>query len=197
MSTASCRDRMWELNGRAKQFHHTKIYVPDQKSYVNGILHEPSGMSEYRNGKDEPIVSPEGLYDLNSDSAWLTVNNYNALVLNTRNMLIADIDFGDARLNRFAGAKDCDDVVVSLNDLDRLDEERVEFGPFAFAAQSYRIYRTQSGCRVICTSLSLPWNDMGWAATCFMRFPAERSQIHGTLRSSEVLPGTLDSEAVA
>lgn len=176
MSTALCRDRKWELCNRAKQFYHTKIYVPGQKNYVDGILHEPSGMSEYRHGKDEPIVCPDGVYDLESDSAWLTVNNYNALVLNTRNMLIADIDFGDARLNRFAGAKDCEDVMANIHGLDRLDGEygwdfeHLHYRPLAFAQQSYRVYQTHSGCRVICTSLALPWEEMGWAATCFMRF---------------------------
>jgi hypothetical protein len=158
-----------ELAKRATQFHNTTIYVPEKKSYVDGILHEPLGMSTYKHG-DEPMVSPDGLYDLPSDSSWLTVNAYNALVLNTRNMLIADIDFGDDRLNRFAGAKDCEDVVGNLKDLDWLDEEYMTFDPIKFASQSYRIYRTHSGCRVICTSMVLPWEEMGWAATCFMRF---------------------------
>jgi hypothetical protein len=159
-----------ELAKRATQFHHTTIYVPEKKNYLDGLLHEPLGMSKYKQGKDEPIVSSEGIYDLASDSSWLTVNTYNAVVLNTRNMLIADIDFGDPRLNRFAGAQDCDDVVANLNDLGRLDEEHMKFEWVAFAKQSYRIYRTHSGCRVICTSMAWPWEEMGWAATCFMRF---------------------------
>src|SRR5581483_5084005 len=84
------------------------------------------GVFPYRNG-DEPIVDPEGLYDLDATNAWLTVNQYNALVLNTSNMLIADIDFGDPRLSRFAGARDCDDVIENLDDLAYLDEDL--FGP--------------------------------------------------------------------
>jgi hypothetical protein len=167
MSTALSRDRKWELNSRASWFHHTTIYVPEQKNYVAGILHEPPGMSKYRHGKDEPIVSAEELYDLSSESSWLTVNAYNALVLNTRNMLIADIDFGNARLNRFAGANDCENVVGNLKDLEWLDEEYMQVD---FAKQSYRIYRTHSGCRVICTSMAFPWEEEGWAATCLMRF---------------------------
>ena len=93
MSTL-CSDRKLELAKRATQFHNTTIYVPEQQDYVVGFLREPLGMSEYKQHEDEPMVSPEGIYALASDSAWLTVNAYNALVLNTRNMLIADIDFG-------------------------------------------------------------------------------------------------------
>ncbi len=170
MSTVLCADRKWELCQRSKQFYHTSIYVPERGGYVDGLLHEPSGMTKYRKGKDEPMVSPEGLYDLAPGSSWLTVNGYNALVLNTCNMLIADIDFGDARLNRFAGAEDCDDVLKNMKDLDRLDREHLRLDHLDFASQSYRIYRTHSGCRVICTSIALPWEDMGWAATSFMRF---------------------------
>ena len=88
MSTTLCSDRKLQLANRATQFYHTTIYVPEQKSYIDGILHEPAGISNYKHGKDEPVVSPEGLYDLSSESSWLTVNAYNALVLNTRNMLI-------------------------------------------------------------------------------------------------------------
>ena len=88
MSTALCSDRKWELRNRSEQFHHTKLYVPGQKSYIDGVLHEPAGVSNYKHGKDEPVVSPDGLYDLSGESSWLTVNAYNALVLNTRNMLI-------------------------------------------------------------------------------------------------------------
>src|SRR6266849_8458562 len=95
-----------ELIERARSDHHTHIYVPDKKDYIKGLLHEPNGCWTYQ-GTSEPIVDPKGLYDLDQNNAWLTVNQYNALVLNTRNMLIADIDFGDQRLNRFAGAKDC------------------------------------------------------------------------------------------
>ena len=61
MSTL-CSDRKLELAERATQFHHIAIYVPEQKNYVGGILHEPPGMSTYKHG-DEPMVSPDGLYD--------------------------------------------------------------------------------------------------------------------------------------
>src|SRR5262245_58811561 len=99
-------------------------------------------------------------------------------------MLIADIDFGDPRLNRFAGARSCDDVIENLSDLALLDEH--QFGlddlddldglyiaqqdGFRFAQQTYRVYRTHSGCRVICTSATMPWKEMGWLAERFMRF---------------------------
>lgn len=151
---------------RARMYYHTGIYLPDTKQYVRGLSHEPKGVTSYRNKEIEPVVDTEALYNIDRDDTWLTVNHYNALVLNTRNMLIADIDFGDQRLNRFAGAKDCDEVLGNLKDLHLLDNEH-QFADFNFASQSYRIYRTHSGCRVICTSLALPW---GWEAERFMRF---------------------------
>src|SRR5262249_5302575 len=149
----------------AQDYHHAQIYVPGTRSYLKGFLHQPGGVWPYHGG-DEPIVDPEGLYDLDASNAWLTVNQYNARVLNTSNMLIADIDFGGHRLNRFAGARSCDDVIENLSSLALLDEH--QFGlddlddldglciaqqdGFRFTQQTYRVYRTHSGCRVICTS---------------------------------------------
>ena len=164
--------RKQDLLQRAEMFHHTQIFLPSANDYVRGLLHEPIGFKDYHSG-NEPIVAPNELYDL-GDSAWLTVNHYNALVLNTSNMLIADIDFGDERLNRFAGAKNCQDVCSNLAEVHLLDTELHPFddddGDFRFADQSYRVYRTHSGCRVICTSICLPWQNTGWVAQRFMRF---------------------------
>lgn len=164
--------RKQDLLQRAALYHHTKIFLQDTKDYVQGVLHEPVGFRYYQPGV-EPVVDAQDLYDLGK-SACLTVNKYNALVLNTRNMLIADIDFGDARLNRHAGAKDYMDVGTNLCAVHLLDTIVNPFdedaGDFRFADQSYRLYRTHSGCRVICTSICVPWKDMGWIAQRFMRF---------------------------
>jgi hypothetical protein len=183
MNTLTVSRHKGELLERATEYHHAKIWVPGIRSYLEGFLHEPQkGVSAYQSG-DEPIVDQEGLYDLDASNAWLTVNQYNALVLNTSNMLIADIDFGDPRINRFAGARNCDDVIENLSDLAFFDEHY--FGlddpdvgtddfrfanDFRFAQQTYRVYRTHSGCRVICTSATMPWKEMGWLAERFMRF---------------------------
>jgi hypothetical protein len=158
-----------ELLERASLYHHTHIYVPDQKGYVAGFSHEPGAMTAYQ-GKWEPTVDCKGLYDLDTENAWLTVNQYNALVLNTKNMLIADIDFGDDRLIKYAGAEECDEVVENLGELHLLDDELRPNYDLYFADQSYRVYRTHSGCRVICTSICIPWDDKGWLADRFMRF---------------------------
>ena len=157
-------DRKHDLLDRAKQYHHTQIYLPAKENYIRGLFHKPNGVSTYGAKEVEPIVDNDALYDLKPEDAWLTVNHYNALVLNTHNMLIADIDFGDQRLNRFAGAKDCDDVLANMKELHLLDDENKDFD---FASQFYRIYRTHSGCRVICTSVPVSW---GWEAESFMRF---------------------------
>lgn len=165
----STKERKVELLERATVYHHTKVYVPDKKGYVSGFLHEPVAIAGYQ-GKWEPTVDCKGLYSLDTDKAWLTVNQYNALVLNTRNMLIADIDFGDERLIKYAGVKDCDEVVENLSDLHLLDDELHGSVCFRFIDQSYHVYRTHSGCRVICTSLCLPWDEHGWVSQRFMRF---------------------------
>jgi hypothetical protein len=162
--------RKHDLIELAHEHRHAQIYVADAQNYVKGFLHEPGHVSAYGGTEIEPIVDPEGLYPIDKAQAWLTVNRYNALVLNTRNMLIADIDFGDRRLNRFAGAEDCDEVVANLAELHLLDEEHMEGSNFAFADQSYIVYCTHSGCRVICISVCVPWDEKGWAAERFMRF---------------------------
>jgi hypothetical protein len=90
----------------------------------------------------------------------------------------------DPWLNRFAGARNCDDVIENLTDLDSLDEYYFglfdpdentddpdeDTAPLRFGIQTYRVYRTHSGCRVICTSTTIPWQEMGWLAERFMRF---------------------------
>jgi hypothetical protein len=157
-----------DLLERAAMYRHTQIFFPDTEDYIRGLVHKPIGFKDYDSGK-EPIVDADELYKL-GDSAWLTVNHYNALVLNTSNMLIADIDFGDTRLDRHAGAKDWQEVCGNLEELHLLDEEHMRLQDFNFADQSYRVYRTHSGCRVICTSIALPWQDMGWMAERFMQF---------------------------
>ena len=86
------------------------------------------------------------------------MNRYNAAVLNSRNMLIADVDIGDERLNRFAGATDEDEVIDALKSLRRL-EEAYPYERLTLTEESYRVYRTRKGCRVICTSAIYPTHD--------------------------------------
>lgn len=151
-------------------FHRSQIYLPSKDEYIHGFKTKPEdGFCDYDGRDVEPIINPKELYNLPPE-AWLTVNHYNALIFNTRNMLIADIDFGDERLNRFAGARDCDDVIHNLNHLHVLDEQQGDFADLRFADQSYHVYRTHSGCRVICTSICVPWESRRWEARCFMRF---------------------------
>jgi hypothetical protein len=170
MNTLTVNSRKQDLLERAAMYRHTPIFLPDAMKYVRGVLHEPIGFKDYDSTK-ESIVDAKELYDLD-DSSWLTVNHYNALVLNTSNMLIADVDFGDGRLDRHAGAKDWQEVCRNLGELHLLDKEHehVNFEDFNFADQSYRVYRTHSGCRVICTSIAVPWGYDGWIARRFMQF---------------------------
>jgi hypothetical protein len=86
-------------------------------------------------------------------------------------MLIADIDFGDDRLSKFAGVENADDVIASVSDLALLDND-CPATPWeaSFAEESYRVYRTHSGCRVVCTSRRFPRTQDNYPADRLMRF---------------------------
>jgi hypothetical protein len=164
----SASDRKEQLIGRSALYHRSHLFLPAKESYVSGFRAKPEQFAPYSGG-DEPVVSPEGLYDLPAE-AWLTVNHYNALVLNTSNLLIADVDFGDPRLDEFAGADDCDPVIQNVEQLKLLDDRLMHFEDWKFADQSYRVYRTHSGCRVVCTSKTFPWSESAWHARRLMQF---------------------------
>ena len=166
-----CINRKTELLALASEYHKAGIYLPDKDVYVTGLRHRPDATWEYDNVK-EPVVPHNDLYPDAAD-ATLTVNSYNALVLNTPKLLIADVDFGDSRFDAHAlGAEDEDDVIESLESLLELDRDD-NFGvknddePFVgWNDQSYRVYRTHSGCRIICTSQAYSV----WDALPFLRF---------------------------
>jgi len=132
----------------AEQVKHTQVWTPPDGPYVRGFAGVPDDVMKYES-EHEPHLDLRGAYHLDPAQAWLTLNRYNAIVLNSRNMLIVDVDFGDRRLNRFAGADDECDVIEGLDRLGDLDETLFDVH---LARESYRVYRTHSGCRVICTS---------------------------------------------
>jgi hypothetical protein len=167
-SAPTTDDRKRQLVSRSSLFYNATVYVPSLKDYVAGFMAEPERFSPYSGG-EEPVVSADGLYDL-PDEAWITVNHYNALVLNSSNLLIADVDFGDARLDKYAGVDHCHQVIQNIEELSRLDEQIMGYEDWKFAEQSYRVYRTHSGCRVICTSRTFPWSDSAWHARRLMQF---------------------------
>ncbi len=120
----------------------------------------------------EPVLDTAGAYQLGSAS--LTVNSRGAVCLNSRNLFIADID-GDlddgALLGKYSWMSPLECIFESLSILD-------ELAGSDFKPQSYRIYTTYAGYRVICTSkpievntLSLSllrflWSDPRYAVMC-------------------------------
>ena len=156
--------RRTQLIKRCEKYEKVGVFVGT--NYVKGFRAEHE-MKDYQKNP-EPVVDTIGIYDLD-DTARLTVNDYNACVLNSKNMLVADVDFGDCRLSKFAGVKDCGEVVAALHHLKTLDED-IHDPPYAFARESYRVYRTHSGARVICTSRTCPWEEVGYWAGRLMRF---------------------------
>ena len=95
------------------------------------------------------------LYNL-GDAAQLTVNEYGAVVLNSRNLAIADIDVsGATEAAALAKYPECNPLFESLIALNQLDT----IAGTNLATQAYRIYRTHSGFRVICASLPMDRRD--------------------------------------
>ena len=45
------------------------------------------------------------------------MNGYNALVLNSTHLLIADVDVGDPRFDKHAGVEDVDQLIDSIREL--------------------------------------------------------------------------------
>jgi len=153
----------------ADEVRRTQVFVPEVEGYVPGFVHEPVEQWPYEGGI-EPVVNIDGFNDP-TDDAWLTVNQYNAVVLNSRNMLIADIDFGAERLNEHAGAIDEDDLLDAMGALRVLDTALEGlFTGVRFDKESYRVYRTHSGCRVICTSRTFEHPEDAYFAKRFMVF---------------------------
>jgi hypothetical protein len=149
---------------------HTQVWTPPDGPYVQGFTGAPDEVMKYES-EYEPHVRLFGVYDLDPAQAWLTVNRYNAIVLNSRNMLIMDVDFGDERLNRFAGAKDEHEVFAAF---DRLGELDATSHDEYLAKESYRVYRTHSGCRVICTSRPFLQHDAYLAERLMYFLKADR-----------------------
>lgn len=72
--------------------------------------------------KYEQLVAEPVVDYLDGDNEFV-INNYGALVWQSRNIFIADIDFGDCRLNANAGARDISEVVANVKDLYLLDNK--------------------------------------------------------------------------
>src|SRR5262249_40259887 len=89
---------------------------------------------------DEPlvVVPRKDIFPL-PEGVSVQISWYNSLVLASKNMFAADLDGkgGLAELEK-------------LHLIDRMTGAD-------FSAQTYRIYRTRKGHRVICTSTPLPW----------------------------------------
>lgn len=126
-----------------RAFQVEKRYELGAGRYVETVKAE-CGTLAYR-GEPEPVVPANG-FDLGP--ATLTVNAYNALVLNSPNLLIADIDEGDPGFSVSGSGLDEAGVIASLGDLPLFDAEFET----NFSAASWKVYETHSGWRLICTS---------------------------------------------
>ena len=150
--------RKEELLQRAENYHRKIRFDFKEDGYVETVLVRCE-TNQYKK-ELEPIVPPDPYRIV---PAWLTVNSYNALILNTPNMLIADIDRGDPRFNEYATFNDQRPMLQNLGSFDRFDEEHDS----QMRAQSWRIYETHSGWRAICTSRTF---KADWWSQSILRF---------------------------
>jgi hypothetical protein len=132
----------------------------------------PFGMVPYRVEESEPILDVSDGYRLDPEQAFVTCNAYDAAILNSRNLLIADVDFPDETFPQNGPsypdlADRLEMILRGITVLDRYLCLPKDEG-FAFADQTYHIYRTHGGCRVICTSRPFPWEEDGFLATQLM-----------------------------
>lgn len=135
----------------------------------------------------EPIVEY-----VNKTWDRLVISKAGYLALVCTDMLIADVDFGDCRLNHRAGAKDINEVIRNVKDLSLLDaqfaaeynsklrdyeretkhydyckSQNIAVGritppcqpsmPIVWSKQTWRIYQTFAGARIICSSKPVSW----------------------------------------
>jgi len=169
-------------------------HLLDQRSHIIKKLGVPlryfeAAISELGH---EPVVG------YLSGGSFIVLNDYGALVQCSTDLFIADIDIGDFRLDGRAGGKDVQEIIGNLRDLSildkllreeyegRLDEQRswqefqkmmgelageeVTFEPPpVFAQQSYRVYQTAGGVRVICTSMPLYYGTKAERLLRFLR----------------------------
>lgn len=108
----------------------------------------------------EAVVSTEGMFDFEARDAFVTATGgIPTFFLNSYNMFIADVDEGDSRLLPHVGAVNLQELCNNVNELHLLDAELPDlYRKLKLADQSYRIYRTMNGWRVLCTSAELPFD---------------------------------------
>lgn len=146
----SLKNFQWSKRGyddRNQQYVYCSPLCPAEQMPIGTVL--------------EPVVRSSE-WDLGG-AGVLTVNHDGRLILNSRNLLTLDMDNGDRRYNKWA-VRDTQQVIHFFHDIAALDEERrrgqlviegiePEPLPFLWAEQIWKVYSTQGGTRVICTSL--------------------------------------------
>lgn len=151
-TTTRQRDELLKL---AAKFRRSAQFDVNRKEYVDTV---PSQCDT--TPSNDPIVP----YDCCQISpAWLTIDTYNSLVLNSPNVLIAEIGYGDPRIDEGAAFTEDSDAIASFHSLDMFDR----IYDSHVRDESWRIYETQFGWRAICTSRTF---EPHWLAQDVLRF---------------------------
>lgn len=143
------------LLAQAELLYHDENILLEDRYYLS--------LKRRLKGIAEPHLETGDLYDLDSAETFVSVNFYNCVVLNSRNMVIVDVDFEDNRCTSGVFVHSVADVVRSLGNLEIVDRH-VDLSSgieplLSWADKSFRVYRTRNGCRVICTSMAARWDD--------------------------------------
>lgn len=161
-------DAIKTLLETAKSLYSAVVSIdPITGAYVTSRSACPAAHSPF-DGPVEPLVPAPG-FNM-GEAAHCSLNHYNSLVLNTNNMFIVDIDFADRRHNKWTGAASIQDVLDTLHDLGVLDQQAADRAAFRWSDQCWRVYRTHSGARVICTSRPVPFASSRYEVMNLFRF---------------------------
>jgi hypothetical protein len=141
-------------DGRHEEYIYCSPFCPSEQIPVGAVL--------------EPVV-PASEWNLD-DNAKLTINHYNSLILNSKNLLILDVDFADRRYNKWAVAN-IHQLIGYMHDLGALDAWRYQDNhddlfagmeeKYLWSEQTWEISTTRNGARVICKSMPFPLD--GWS----------------------------------
>jgi hypothetical protein len=112
----------------------------------------PGGSGWYALQKGEySVIAEPVLHEVchaGQQQAIITRNRYNCLILNTKNLLIVDVDLGDPNSTDYPDCAVSCQIAISQQQAIAALEAIVQ----QFPQLSFRVYRTRNGLRYLCTT---------------------------------------------
>lgn len=148
------RDLKATILREAEGYHQKKWrWIQDPEGYHH-VMPPAGAITEYQ-GRDEPVLST-----VRGETWNLSVNNYDAVVLNSSTLFIADIDELGRTPNdylyrgSYARVRGQDDLLERLHRLPELDRS-LPLDQTRFSRETYLVYRTYAGYRVISPTIEI------------------------------------------